>query len=215
MNTIIAPTLLSVNLGILKEEIISLQNAGADWIHLDVMDGSFVAPITFGDNLVMLAKSCSNLFLDVHVMIGQPENHLQTFFYAGANQYTFHLEASNNPEKVLKSCKALGIKAGLAIKPETKFEDCSKYLEDCDTLLIMTVNPGFGGQTFISDCLKKIEAAASFIEKNNLPTLIEVDGGINNLTGKSCYDAGARIFAAGTYVVNSKDRKSAISSLRF
>ncbi len=213
-NVIVAPSLLSANFGKLSSEIVDIENCGADWLHIDVMDGSFVPPITFGENMVATAKEASKLPLDVHLMIISPEKHLERFKNAGASGITIHIEATQDPGTALSSIKKLGMKAGLTLKPDTAVEAIEPYLDLCDLALVMTVNPGWSGQQFIPEGLKKIERIKSIITQKNLNCLIEVDGGINANTGQMCVSAGADILVAGSYVFGAKDRKLAIDSIK-
>lgn len=210
----IAPSILSADFGNLSAEIQSITKAGADWIHVDVMDGTFVPPITFGDNVVSIAKKATSIPLDVHLMIVDPEKHLESFAKAGANVITVHQEVCPHLHKTLGGIRALGCAAGVSINPATAVESIFDVLSEADLVLVMTVNPGFGGQKFIAECLTKISKLSAEIKRRGLNTRIEVDGGINPSTAKQCRDAGASIFVAGSAVFGAADRGEMIKQLR-
>jgi ribulose-phosphate 3-epimerase len=211
---IVAPSILAADLAKLEDEIASVQRAGADWLHVDVMDGSFVPPITFGDNIVRSLKKISGLYLDVHLMINNPDSQIAAFRDAGANRLTVHQEACPHLHRTLAEIKHQGMDAGVAVNPGTPVDLVFDVLGLCDLVLIMTVNPGWGGQKFISSCLNKISRLRAEIELRKLPVMIEVDGGVNAETGRQCVDAGATALVAGSYVFGSGDRAGAIKSLR-
>lgn len=209
---LIAPSILSSDFGRLKEEVTALDRAGADLIHCDVMDGNFVPNLTFGPKMVQSMRACTELPLDVHLMIENPDKMLEVFAKAGADILTIHAEACSHLDRTLSKIKELGCKVGVSINPATSEEVLQYVLDKIDVVLIMTVNPGFGGQSFISSQLEKIARVKELIGSRNIK--IEVDGGINPLTAAECVAAGADILVAGTTVFDGSDYRKNIESLR-
>lgn len=212
--TIIAPSILSADFSRLGEEVRSITEAGADWIHLDVMDGHFVPNITFGPQVIKSLRPYSDLPFDVHLMIENVDQYIPIFSEAGADWISIHVEATAHLNRDLQLIKDLGKKAGVVLNPHTPIVMVEHVLELCDLVLVMTVNPGFGGQFFIHDGLRKIEQLAAIREKNGYPFLIEVDGGINHETAPLCLASGADVLVAGSYIFTHHNRKEAIDRLR-
>ncbi len=209
---IVSPSILSADFANLQNEVEELEKCGADWIHVDVMDGHFVPNLTIGAPVVKAIKPHCSIPLDVHLMIDNPQNYIEDFVKAGADIITFHYEAAKDlTEDIISHIKSHDILVGLSIKPKTEPQEILKYLLMVDMVLVMTVEPGFGGQTFMEDCAKKIP-----IIKQNAPEnlIIQVDGGINDKTAKVCKNLGANSFVAGSYIFKSPDMEEAINSLK-
>ena len=212
---IIAPSLLAADFTRLGKEAERAQRAGADWLHLDIMDGQFVPNISFGPAVVAAVRPhAKNLFFDVHLMCGQPEILLEPFAKAGADQIIVHAELGDKVPALLWKIRSLGKKVGLAVNPPTAITAAAPYLDKIDLLLVMTVNPGFGGQSFIHECLPKIQQAAVWRREKKLNYRIEVDGGINNQTVAECARAGADTFVAGTALFSQRNMAAAIKKMR-
>ncbi len=211
-NIIIAPSILSSDFANLETELKKLEQNGADWVHIDVMDGHFVPNLTIGAPVVKALRKVTKLPLDVHLMIDNPQKYIKDFALAGSDYITFHYEAvKDNVEEVIELIKSYNIKAGISIKPKTTVNEIAKYIDKVDMVLVMTVEPGFGGQKFMNDCAEKISQIKKIIQKN---LIIEVDGGINEETAKYCKALGANALVAGHYVYSMSDMKKAINSLR-
>ena len=208
----ISPSILSSDFANLENEIKKLENCGADWVHVDVMDGHFVPNITIGAPVVKALKRLSSIPLDVHLMIENPEKYIKDFALAGADIITFHYEAAKNKiVEIIDLIRSYNVKVGISIKPNTKSEEIFPYIDIVDMVLIMTVEPGFGGQKFMENCALKIKEIKSQLNKN---IIIQVDGGINKDTAKICRDYGATSLVAGNYLYTSSNMKEAIASLR-
>ena len=208
---IISPSILSADFANLECDIKRVEDAGADWLHVDVMDGHFVPNITIGVPVVKSIKKVTNLPLDVHLMIENPEKYIEPFVKAGADILTFHYEAVKDIQLIVDLIKSFGIKAGMSIKPKTSPDEILKYLGILDLLLVMTVEPGFGGQSFMEDCAEKIPVIKRHAPEN---LIIQVDGGINAQTAKICTSYGANSLVAGNYIYKSGNIISAVQSLR-
>ena len=210
----ISPSMLSADFNKLGEELLDIERAGADMVHIDVMDGVFVTNISFGLPVVESLRKNSKMVFDVHLMIVEPEKYVERFVDAGADIVTFHHEATKDTEKTLKMIKAKGAKAAVSVKPGTPIEAIYPYLELCDMVLIMTVEPGYGGQAFMPEMLEKLRKLKAEIDLRGLAVDIQVDGGINEKTAKEAALAGANVLVAGSAVFKANDRKTAIDALR-
>ncbi len=211
---VLAPSILSADLGKLAEEIGDVEAGGADWIHVDVMDGRFVPNITLGPIVTKAARRATRLPLDVHLMIVEPERYLEDFAAAGADILSVHPEATVHLQRTLAQIRKLGKRAGLVLNPHTLEESVRYVLEDVDLILVMSVNPGFGGQAFLPSVLPKIEALRRMIDQAGLPITLEVDGGITPDTIGQAVSAGATAFVAGQAVFGQPDRAAALAALR-
>jgi len=210
----IAPSILSADLGRLAEEIAEVEAGGADWIHVDVMDGRFVPNITFGPDIVRAVRGLTKLPVDVHLMIVEPERHLEAFAAAGADGISVHVEASPHLQRTLQHIRELKKRVGVVLNPHTPEENLRWVVGDIDLVLVMTVNPGFGAQAFLPSVLPKIRRVRAMIDEAKRPIDLEVDGGISPETAGEVVAAGARVLVAGNAVFGQQDRAAAIAELR-
>jgi ribulose-phosphate 3-epimerase len=215
MNAVrIAASILSADLARLAEQVAAAEAGGSDWIHIDVMDGRFVPPITFGANMVGTMRKLTRLPLDVHLMVAEPERFVQPFADAGANLFTFHPEATTHSQRLLTSIRAAGMRAGIALNPGTPLQIAEELIDDIDLLLIMSVNPGFGGQDYIPAATGKLRRARQVLSNRGSKAVLSVDGGISRKTINLAWKAGADTFAAGSAIFGAKDPGAEVKELR-
>jgi ribulose-phosphate 3-epimerase len=210
----IAPSILSADFARLGEEIAAVERAGADYIHIDVMDGHFVPNITIGPLIVEAIRPVTKLPLDVHLMIENPDQYIENFAKAGADYITVHVEACRHLHRTIHHIKSFGIKAGVVLNPATPVDSIEHILADIDMVLLMSVNPGFGGQSFIPEVLPKIRKVKKMADAKGKEIEIEIDGGVNPETAKLCIEAGANVLVAGSAIYNKEDYEAAILSIR-
>ena len=212
----IAPSILSADFARLGDEVEDVRIAGADYIHFDVMDGEFVPNISVGFPVLKSLRKATDLFLDVHLMVDRPLRYVERFCDAGADLVNVHVEADTpeNIQAALEKIHAKGKKAGITIKPKTPAEAVLPYLDQVDLVLVMTVEPGFGGQSFMADMLDKVQKIKTWIEEKQLACELEVDGGVDAVTAHACKAAGANVLVAGSAVFNKPDRAAAIAAIR-
>ena len=213
-NTIIAPSVLAADFANLQRDIEMINTSEADWFHIDIMDGVFVPNISFGMPVLQAISKHAKKIIDVHLMIVDPDRYIKTFAQLGSNILTVHYEACPHLHRTLQAIKAEGMKAGVALNPHTNIDLLEDVIQDIDMVCIMSVNPGFGGQSFIENTYEKVQKLKALIERKNASTLIEIDGGVTSKNAKQLVDAGADVLVAGSFVFSSENPTQTISDLK-
>lgn len=213
-NTLIAPSVLAADFGNLQRDLEMINNSKADWFHIDIMDGVFVPNISYGMPVLETIQKHAKKTIDVHLMIIDPDRYIKTFASLGTNVLSVHYEACNHLHRTLQAIKAEGMKAGVAINPHTPVSLLEDLINDIDVVCVMSVNPGFGGQSFIESTYKKVKQLKEIITRNNASTLIEVDGGVTNKNAKQLAEAGADVLVAGSYVFKAENQIETIADLK-
>ncbi|MGN0537881.1 MAG: ribulose-phosphate 3-epimerase [Acutalibacteraceae bacterium] len=210
----IAPSMLSCDFSVMKEELERIDRSGADWVHLDVMDGHFVPNLTIGPSVIQAIRPYTKIPFDVHLMITNPIDYVEPFAKAGSDILTFHIESASDPKATIEKIKASGMKAGLSVKPNTPIETIYPYLDDLYLVLVMTVEPGFGGQKFMADMMPKVTALRAEAKRRDLDIIIEIDGGVSAENIRTAAEAGVDVCVAGTSVFKAENAAQAIAEMK-